>query len=241
MGEEYALYGCPGIESTPSHWLNRRRAAARVCELASQGNCEAVDVMCSRIAKDGSWMVRQLALVEACRMLAGVSKATHGIHKRGVIFSLTQVVLDNIFEAPGHLHHQMPEPLPEAQEGQQEFKMVVDKTVGRKLGVEWDSETLRIKTVAPTGVVAQWNRNHPELAMKPGDHIVGVNGIRHNVLNIVNECNESKTLELAFIRDQMQTDQDVIVDVLCGELPRCDADTLTIFVASLEERKQTAD
>jgi hypothetical protein len=78
----------------------------------------------------------------------------------------------------------------------QEFKMVIDKTTRQDLGVQWDSQTLRIKSVMSGGLVQQWNQTHPGLAMKPGDRIVEANGIRDNVQAIVNECNQNKKCEL---------------------------------------------
>jgi hypothetical protein len=98
--EEYVLYGFPGIASAPYHWINRRRAAARVCELALKGNFEAVDLMCSRMTKDTSWIVRQIALTEACRILVGISEATHGQLARDAQHLIITAICDSIFQGP---------------------------------------------------------------------------------------------------------------------------------------------
>jgi len=83
-----------------------------------------------------------------------------------------------------------------------EFKMVIDKTTGRKLGVDVDHQdgcTLQVDAV--TGdLFQQWNDNHPELAVKPGDRIVEVNGVRNDVHKLVEECGQNKMLELVVKR-----------------------------------------
>jgi Ran GTPase-activating protein (RanGAP) involved in mRNA processing and transport len=48
----------------------------------------------------------------------------------------------------------------------------------------------------PGGLVQQWNVTHPDRAMKAGDRVVEVNGIRNDVQGILNECNRNKKLEL---------------------------------------------
>jgi hypothetical protein len=82
-----------------------------------------------------------------------------------------------------------------------EFKVDIDNKIERDLGIQWDSQTLRINKVVTGGHVQQWNETHQQGAMKPGDYIVGVNG-RKDVQGIVNECNQNQRLELVFKRVQ---------------------------------------
>jgi hypothetical protein len=84
----------------------------------------------------------------------------------------------------------------------QDLKVVIDKSSGQALGIEWDPQTLRIKAVDTDGLVHQWNETHPELAIKRNDRIVRANGIRNDVQGIMNECNQNKKLELAIDRGQ---------------------------------------
>ncbi|CAK0834570.1 unnamed protein product [Prorocentrum cordatum] len=83
-----------------------------------------------------------------------------------------------------------------------EFTMVIDKTTGRKLGVDVDHQdgcTLQVDAVTG-GLFQQWNDNHPEQAVKPGDRIVEVNGLRNDVQLLVEECRQNKLLELVVKR-----------------------------------------
>lgn len=85
----------------------------------------------------------------------------------------------------------------------EEFKVVID-TTERELGVQLDTQdgiTLRIRDPL-ADLVQQWNDTHPGLAIEPGDSIVEANGIRDDMLGIVNECNQSKKLELVVKRQR---------------------------------------
>ena len=57
-----------------------------------------------------------------------------------------------------------------------EFKVLVDKTDGQMLGLTLSSQRdrgyLKIKKVKTSGLVQQWNDDHPDLAVQPGDRIV---------------------------------------------------------------------
>ena len=87
-----------------------------------------------------------------------------------------------------------------------ERKMVIDKTSGRKLGASLggsvDQEYGEVLLIhAVTGdLFQQWNVNHPEQAVKPGDRIVEVNGVRNDMLMLKDECRKSQILELVVKR-----------------------------------------
>ncbi|CAK0816790.1 unnamed protein product, partial [Prorocentrum cordatum] len=90
-----------------------------------------------------------------------------------------------------------------SQDSAAEFNVVIDKTAGQALGVEIDSldgTSLLITAVTTGGLIQQWNDDHPELALKPGDRIVEVNGIRDDVNSIFEECSEDRILELLVVR-----------------------------------------
>jgi hypothetical protein len=83
-----------------------------------------------------------------------------------------------------------------------EFKMVIDKTTGRRLGVRIDYQggsSLQVDAVTD-GLFQQWNDDHPELAVKPGDRIVEVNGVCNDVLLLVEEFGRNKMLEVVVER-----------------------------------------
>mmetsp|Transcript_96007 Transcript_96007/g.253603 ORF Transcript_96007/g.253603 Transcript_96007/m.253603 type:complete len:881 (+) Transcript_96007:103-2745(+) len=85
-----------------------------------------------------------------------------------------------------------------------EFKMVLDRTSGRKLGIKVsrkDGVTLQVTGV--TGDLAeQWNDDHPELAVYRGDSIIEVNGIANDASKLFEECKQNKMLELVVKRGQ---------------------------------------
>jgi len=75
----------------------------------------------------------------------------------------------------------------------QEFKIVIDKTAGQDLGVQWE---LGIEAVLAGGLVQQWNETYPSLVVKPGGRIVEVNGIRNDLFQLSVELNQNKKLEV---------------------------------------------
>jgi hypothetical protein len=90
-------------------------------------------------------------------------------------------------------------------DAQEEFKMVISKTTGQKLGLSFSLEdgfTLKITAVSRDGLVQQWNENHPKLAVKPEDSIVEVNGTRTGAQHMLDEVRRNKTLELVVKRGQ---------------------------------------
>mmetsp|Transcript_25315 Transcript_25315/g.79860 ORF Transcript_25315/g.79860 Transcript_25315/m.79860 type:complete len:164 (-) Transcript_25315:107-598(-) len=65
---------------------------------------------------------------------------------------------------------------------------------------------LRVKEVRP-GLLAQWNADHPDLEVRPGDHVVAVNGVgRENGPDpMLDRLTEDTVLEI-LVRRQMATD-----------------------------------
>jgi hypothetical protein len=86
-----------------------------------------------------------------------------------------------------------------------EFNIVIDNTVGQTLGLDVDfSDGVSLNIDAVTGGLAlEWNQNHPELAVKPRDRIVEVNGIRNGAGQLVEECRQHKVLEMVVKRGQV--------------------------------------
>eukprot|EP00416_Gambierdiscus_australes_P030415 CAMPEP_0171090570 /NCGR_PEP_ID=MMETSP0766_2-20121228/31941_1 /TAXON_ID=439317 /ORGANISM="Gambierdiscus australes, Strain CAWD 149" /LENGTH=154 /DNA_ID=CAMNT_0011548579 /DNA_START=112 /DNA_END=576 /DNA_ORIENTATION=- len=91
--------------------------------------------------------------------------------------------------------------------GGQEWKVVIDKTSGTRLGVDVDHQdgaTLLIDAI--TGGLAQkWNVDNPDKEVKQGDRIIEVNGIRGDVELLVQECKKSKVLEMTVWRARVDT------------------------------------
>jgi len=103
-----------------------------------------------------------------------------------------------------------------------EFKMVLDRTSGRKLGIKVsrkDGVTLQVTGV--TGDLAeQWNDDHPELAVYRGDSIIEVNGIANDASKLFEECKQNKMLELVVKRGQAETaETDIAENTTAGEKP----------------------
>lgn len=54
-----------------------------------------------------------------------------------------------------------------------------------------DSRKLHVEDIGPLGLVADWNRLHPNFAVKVGDEIVGVNSHRLNAGTMLEELNSA--------------------------------------------------
>lgn len=84
-----------------------------------------------------------------------------------------------------------------------EFTVRVDRTSGQRLGVDVRHESasiLVVKEVTSGGLFQQWNDSHPSAALKVGDRIVAVNGVRGNAVDMVAECEKNQMLEFAVQR-----------------------------------------
>eukprot|EP00913_Durusdinium_trenchii_P031487 g29480.t1 len=73
-----------------------------------------------------------------------------------------------------------------------EFIIVLDKTNGERLGMD-DGRTLAVDAITG-GLIQKWNEEHPDKALKPKDRIVEVNGLRGDVLQLVDECKKPKAV-----------------------------------------------
>ncbi|CAK9013024.1 Putative NADPH:quinone oxidoreductase 1 [Durusdinium trenchii] len=84
-----------------------------------------------------------------------------------------------------------------------EFIIVLDKTNGERLGMDVDHEdgrTLAVDAITG-GLIQKWNEEHPDKALKPKDRIVEVNGLRGDVLQLVDECKKPKVLKIYVKRE----------------------------------------
>jgi hypothetical protein len=68
------------------------------------------------------------------------------------------------------------------------------------LKLDVNSRHIRVSGILPEGLIAEWNREHPEQQVKAGDHIVEVNGVRGDVFVMIDVMRESMTVELHFLQ-----------------------------------------
>lgn len=83
------------------------------------------------------------------------------------------------------------------------YKVTLKKVEGQKLGL--DVDYMAERSVLPIlvisgGIAEQWNKQHPERKMTPGDSVVEVNGIRGNVALMLEKCKADPTLELTICK-----------------------------------------
>eukprot|EP00747_Dinoflagellata_sp_TGD_P095925 gnl/TRDRNA2_/TRDRNA2_166665_c0_seq2.p1 gnl/TRDRNA2_/TRDRNA2_166665_c0~~gnl/TRDRNA2_/TRDRNA2_166665_c0_seq2.p1 ORF type:complete len:795 (-),score=62.15 gnl/TRDRNA2_/TRDRNA2_166665_c0_seq2:80-2254(-) len=88
-----------------------------------------------------------------------------------------------------------------------EFEIILDKSTARKLGVDVDPQnetTLIVMNVNQDsndpGLVEEWNMNNPDKAVRRGDKIVEVNGVRGNVFELRSECKKNQVLNIKLHR-----------------------------------------
>ncbi|CAK0883096.1 unnamed protein product [Prorocentrum cordatum] len=82
------------------------------------------------------------------------------------------------------------------------FKVVLDRRDGAMLGIEVcvkNGAAVRVGGVKD-GLVQQWNDSSTEAEVRPGDHIVAVNGMSDNPRQMLAEVGEHKILELTIRR-----------------------------------------
>mmetsp|Transcript_32363 Transcript_32363/g.89435 ORF Transcript_32363/g.89435 Transcript_32363/m.89435 type:complete len:157 (+) Transcript_32363:71-541(+) len=86
-----------------------------------------------------------------------------------------------------------------AASNEKEFEIVVDKTSGTKLGIDVDHQdgaTLLIEEIT-RGLIESWNAEAPaDRIVQTGDRVVEVNGLRNDVLMLVDECGKNQVLTM---------------------------------------------
>jgi len=96
-------------------------------------------------------------------------------------------------------------PPPVANAKDDEYTITLDKKDGSRLGVDVDHQdgsTLLIEAVTG-GLVEAWNAAHAvELKVSAGDRVVEVNGIRGDVLQLVDECKKNQPLKMKLRRGE---------------------------------------
>mmetsp|Transcript_31696 Transcript_31696/g.91304 ORF Transcript_31696/g.91304 Transcript_31696/m.91304 type:complete len:531 (-) Transcript_31696:61-1653(-) len=92
-------------------------------------------------------------------------------------------------------------------EGPSHFSVVLEKQKNsNRLGIDVDAskgEDLLIDFVAG-GLVAEWNRRHPESKVNVGDWIVEVNSVSGHAQSIFRECRNARRLEMRLRRGRQQ-------------------------------------
>jgi len=117
--------------------------------------------------------------------------ATHGASKRGCNF-----------QAVGG--HATIELKCESQVPDDTYVVVVDKRECARLGMDLESrtgESWRVKAIG-SGLIAQWNQEHPEARVAPGDTILEVNGVSGDLAKVRGACAQSGALRLVLRRGE---------------------------------------
>eukprot|EP00929_Paragymnodinium_shiwhaense_P023130 TRINITY_DN14564_c0_g1_i3.p1 TRINITY_DN14564_c0_g1~~TRINITY_DN14564_c0_g1_i3.p1 ORF type:complete len:154 (+),score=53.67 TRINITY_DN14564_c0_g1_i3:71-532(+) len=93
-------------------------------------------------------------------------------------------------------------PAPKAEAEGMVFDIILDKSSGTRLGIDVDHQdgaTLLIEQIS-SGLVEEWNKEHPEKQVMVGDRIFEVNGVKDEVLQLVDECKLQKVLKMKLRR-----------------------------------------
>mmetsp|Transcript_106136 Transcript_106136/g.332726 ORF Transcript_106136/g.332726 Transcript_106136/m.332726 type:complete len:154 (+) Transcript_106136:72-533(+) len=86
--------------------------------------------------------------------------------------------------------------------GSDEYSVTLDKSQGARLGIDVDHQdgvTLMIESING-GLVEAWNQTHPDRIVRLEDRIVEVNGVRSDVLRLIEECKLNKVLRMRLRR-----------------------------------------
>jgi len=116
---------------------------------------------------------------------------THGASKRGCNF-----------QAVGG--HATIELKCESQVPEDTYVVLVDKVGCARLGMDLESrtgESWRVKAVG-SGLIAQWNQEHPEARVAPGDSILEVNGVSGDLPKVREACTRRGALRLVLRRGE---------------------------------------
>lgn len=82
-----------------------------------------------------------------------------------------------------------------------EYVIDLDKSGGERLGIDVDNldgVTLLIESVNE-GLVKNWNQKNADKEVRPGDRLVEVNGIRDDLVKLVDECKKDQMLTIKFV------------------------------------------
>merc|ERR1712232_178420 len=93
----------------------------------------------------------------------------------------------------------------EAATEQAEFIINLTKSCGKKLGIR-AGRHLHIESIDPHGLVADWNREHPDLEVKVGDKVGRANGVTGNPQKIAGQFS-AEAVEMTLER-QIQVAED---------------------------------
>eukprot|EP00747_Dinoflagellata_sp_TGD_P167244 gnl/TRDRNA2_/TRDRNA2_191293_c0_seq1.p1 gnl/TRDRNA2_/TRDRNA2_191293_c0~~gnl/TRDRNA2_/TRDRNA2_191293_c0_seq1.p1 ORF type:complete len:135 (-),score=28.38 gnl/TRDRNA2_/TRDRNA2_191293_c0_seq1:17-421(-) len=84
-----------------------------------------------------------------------------------------------------------------------EYRVTVDKTSSRQLGIEIDymsGRDLLIEVMGP-GLMDDWNASAPpHEQVMTGDIIIEVNGVRNSATQMIDECRKNKVLKMILRR-----------------------------------------
>jgi len=83
------------------------------------------------------------------------------------------------------------------------FVVCVHRNGEQKLGLNFELDTLEVQSVSPGGLIAAWNREHPEKAVHASDQIVGVNGkyiTSHGAVALHETLRNEQALEITVAR-----------------------------------------
>ena len=85
--------------------------------------------------------------------------------------------------------------------GASTFKITIDRSGGAKLGISvdfGDDSAVLVESINE-GLFKQWNDRNEEAEVRSGDYLVEVNGIYGNSKRIIDECAETKPLEIVVL------------------------------------------
>mmetsp|Transcript_80969 Transcript_80969/g.229243 ORF Transcript_80969/g.229243 Transcript_80969/m.229243 type:complete len:152 (-) Transcript_80969:360-815(-) len=96
------------------------------------------------------------------------------------------------------------DPLQKVKVGQ-EFTVIIPDRKGMKLGIDTCASkfysAFNIIKIKTDGLIAQWNRDHPDKEVKEGDDLMEVNGVRGDEKKICELLGKAKSLQIQVQRN----------------------------------------
>lgn len=127
------------------------------------------------------------------------------------------------------------------------WTVFVDRANGEKLGMNILRSKLEVGNVQPNGLIARWNREHPDKAVKEGCLILEVNG-QSDPEHIFYECTQLKMLSITVQRPPTDPGGVSVMHVLEGESlslgpfePGVVCDILEATYGDRKEKRKQAD